>query len=93
MLSFIVRRFAATIVVLLVASFVVYQLTAISGDPLQELRVGGDQQALVRIAYLTEVLDLDVPPALRYFFGYREQPAVLLASATWASRFPRAALR
>jgi peptide/nickel transport system permease protein len=68
MLSFIVRRFAATIVVLLVASFVVYQLTAISGDPLQELRVGGDQQALVRIAYLTEVLDLDVPPALRYFF-------------------------
>jgi len=68
MLSFIVRRFAATIIVLLVASFLVYQLTAISGDPLEQLRVGGDKQALARIAYLTDVLDLDVPPVLRYFF-------------------------
>jgi len=67
MLSFIVRRFAATIVVLIVASFLVYQLTAISGDPLEQLRVGGDQASLVRIAYLTDVLDLDVPPVFRYF--------------------------
>ncbi len=68
MLSFILRRLAATLVVLLVASFVVYQLTAISGDPLAELRASRDPNAQDRIAYFTDVLNLDVPPLLRYFF-------------------------
>lgn len=68
MLSFIVRRSAATLMVLLVASFIVYQLTAISGDPLLELRGSRDPNVQAKIAYLTDVLDLDVPPLLRYFF-------------------------
>ena len=68
MLSFILRRLAATLVVLLVASFVVYQLTAISGDPLAELRASRDPNAQDRIAYFTDVLNLDVPPLLRYFY-------------------------
>jgi peptide/nickel transport system permease protein len=67
MLAFIVRRFFATILVLLAASFIVYFLTAISGDPLLELRGSSDPNAQEKIAYLTRVLDLDTPPALRYF--------------------------
>ena len=68
MLSFIVRRAAATLMVLLVASFIVYNLTAISGDPLLELRTSSDPDAEFRIAYLTDILDLDVPPPIRYFY-------------------------
>jgi len=67
MLAFIVRRLFATILVLLAASFIVYYLTAISGDPLLELRGSSDPSAKEKIAYLTKVLDLDTPPALRYF--------------------------
>ena len=68
MLSFIVRRAAATLLVLLVASFIVYQLTAISGDPLLELRGSRDPDVQFKIAYLTDVLMLETPPVLRYFF-------------------------
>ena len=68
MLSFIARRFAATLVVLLVASFIVYQLTAISGDPLAEIRASRDPNTQDRLRYLTGMLDLDVPPFLRYFY-------------------------
>jgi len=67
MLSFIIRRLASTLVVLIVASFIVYQLTAISGDPLRDLRASIDLSAQARIAYLTDALNLDVPPILRYF--------------------------
>ena len=68
MLSFITRRLVATLLVLLAASFVVYQLTAISGDPLMELRGSRDPNIQQRIAYLSEVLQLDVPPLIRYFY-------------------------
>ncbi|MGA1033504.1 MAG: ABC transporter permease, partial [Aquiluna sp.] len=68
MLSFIVRRAAATLMVLLVASFIVYQLTAISGDPLLELRGSRDPDIQFKIQYLTEILQLDVPPFIRYFY-------------------------
>lgn len=67
MLGFVVRRLAATLVVLLVASFLVYVLTAMSGDPLADLRAAGTRDALVKLASLEERLNLDVPPALRYF--------------------------
>ncbi|CAB4539896.1 MAG: ABC transporter permease subunit [Actinobacteria bacterium] len=67
MLGFVVRRLAATLVVLLVASFLVYVLTAMSGDPLADLRSAGTRQALVQLASLEERLNLDVPPVLRYF--------------------------
>lgn len=68
MLSFIARRAAATLMVLLVASFIVYQLTAISGDPLLELRGSRDPDIQFKIQYLTEILQLDVPPFIRYFY-------------------------
>jgi len=66
-LSFILRRLLATGAVLLVASFIVYVLTAYSGDPLQELRVSNDPNAQIKIADLTARLQLDVPPVARYF--------------------------
>lgn len=67
MLSFVARRLVATLLVLLVASYVVYVLTAISGDPLLELRGSNDPDTQVRIADLSAKLQLDVPPTLRYF--------------------------
>lgn len=67
MLSFISRRFAATLAVLLVASFFVYMLTAYSGDPLQDLRLNKDPQSVAKMATLTEKLDLSTPPFFRYF--------------------------
>jgi peptide/nickel transport system permease protein len=67
MLSFISRRLAATLAVLLVASFFVYMLTAYSGDPLADLRLNRDPQSVAKMATLTEKLDLDTPPILRYF--------------------------
>lgn len=67
MLSFITRRLAATLLVLFVASFFVYVLTANSGDPLLELRTSRDPQAAAKIEYLTKALNLDVPPVARYF--------------------------
>lgn len=54
--------------VLLVASFIVYQLTAISGDPLLELRGSRDPDVQFKIEYLSDLLMLDVPPFLRYFY-------------------------
>lgn len=66
MLSFITRRLAATLAVLLVASFVVYMLTANSGDPLEDLRTQNDPASVAKRATLTEKLDLDTPPVLRY---------------------------
>ena len=67
MFSFISRRLAATLAVLLVASFFVYMLTAYSGDPLADLRLNRDPQSVAKMATLTEKLDLDTPPILRYF--------------------------
>jgi len=68
MLGFVFRRAAATLMVLLVASFIVYQLTAISGDPLLELRGSRDPDIQFKIHYLSDLLMLDVPPAVRYFY-------------------------
>jgi peptide/nickel transport system permease protein len=67
MLSFITRRLAATLAVLLVASFLVYMLTANSGDPLEDLRLQNDPASVAKRATLTEKLDLDTPPFFRYF--------------------------
>ena len=67
MISFVSRRLLATLAVLLVASFVVYMLTANSGDPLAELRTSKDPQSVAKMQTLTEKLDLDTPAFFRYF--------------------------
>ncbi|MFZ9088220.1 MAG: ABC transporter permease subunit [Pontimonas sp.] len=67
MALFVLRRSLQTLIVLLVASFVVYILTAYSGDPLAELRTRTDPAAQRMMADLIQRLDLETPPVLRYF--------------------------
>lgn len=67
MLSFIARRLLASIAVLLVASYLVYILTAVSGDPLSDLRQSSLPNKQTLINQRIALLGLDVPPYLRYF--------------------------
>lgn len=67
MLTFLVRRLLASLVVLLVASYIVYVLTASSGDPLEDLRQSTARNKEYLMQQRTEKFNLDVPPALRYF--------------------------
>jgi peptide/nickel transport system permease protein len=68
MLTFLARRLIASVLLLLVASFVVYILMAYAGNPLGFLNEISDpqQRAAVERA-VREGLDLDTPPLLRYF--------------------------
>jgi peptide/nickel transport system permease protein len=66
-LTFLARRLLASFVVLLVASYIVYVLTAYSGDPLEDLRQSTARNKEYLIQQRTEKFNLDVPPPLRYF--------------------------
>lgn len=67
MVTYIVRRLITAVLILLGASFVVYQLTAVAGDPLQDLRDSSSPNKAELIRVRTELLDLNTPPVLRYF--------------------------
>jgi peptide/nickel transport system permease protein len=67
MAAFVIRRLIASIFVLLAATFVMYILTALSGDPLDELRQSSAPNKEQLIESRTQLLNLDVPPILRYF--------------------------
>lgn len=67
MLSFIVRRILASIFTLLVASFIMYVLTAYSDNPLKDLQGSNAPNAQLLIGQRIERLSLDVPPPLRWF--------------------------
>ena len=67
MLTFLTRRTLASLLVLLVASYLVYVLAATSGDPLQDLRESNSPNKATLIRERTELLSLNVPPYLRYF--------------------------
>jgi peptide/nickel transport system permease protein len=68
MLIFLTRRLIASILLLLVASFVVYLLMAYAGNPLGFLNEISDPQQRAAIERrVTKSLDLETPPALRYF--------------------------
>lgn len=67
MLAFLTRRTLASIAVLFVASYLVYILAATSGDPLGELRQSSAPNKATLIQQRIELLDLNVPPYLRYF--------------------------
>jgi peptide/nickel transport system permease protein len=66
-LSFIARRLLASIAVLVVASYLVYILAASSGDPLGDLRQSSLPNKTALINQRIELLNLNVPPYLRYF--------------------------
>ena len=72
MVSFIVRRILASLVVLFVASYLVYNLAANSSDPLADLRSSTlpDAQKHALMQQRIAALQLDVPPYLRYFIWF-----------------------
>jgi peptide/nickel transport system permease protein len=64
---FILRRFIISIFTLLLASFVVYVGTALSGDPLEDLYgIQDEGDALIQQQARRELLQLDTPIPLRY---------------------------
>jgi peptide/nickel transport system permease protein len=67
MASFIIRRLIASIFVLFAATFLMYILVSLAGDPLEDLRQSSAPNKEALIAARTKLLNLDVPPPLRYF--------------------------
>ena len=68
MVTYIVRRLLTAVLILFGASFLVYLLTAASGDPLQDLRENPAPNRDELIRARSELLNLDVPAPLRYFY-------------------------
>jgi peptide/nickel transport system permease protein len=66
-LTFILRRLGAIALVLLVASFIVYTLTAITADPLEDLKGSNAPNRQEMIDNRIELLRLDLPVVVRYF--------------------------
>jgi peptide/nickel transport system permease protein len=71
MTAFILRRLGVLGVILFGSSFILYNLAAISADPLEDLRLSTDPDRDAKILVLTRELQLDVPPPLRYFLWLR----------------------
>lgn len=67
MVTYIARRLFTAVLILLGASFIVYQLTALSGDPLHDLRESNAPNKEQLIQQRIELLDLNVPAPVRYF--------------------------
>ena len=61
------RRLGTLVVILFGSSFLLFNLTAISGDPTEALRFSTDPKAAYQLHSLIRQLQLDVPPPLRYF--------------------------
>ena len=67
MLSYVARRLGALVIILLGSTFIIYNLTAISGDPLADLRLSTEENAQYLLEQYTKDLQLDIPPPIRYF--------------------------
>ena len=67
MIAYLGRRFSVLLVILFGSSFILYNLAAVSGDPLEGLRGSLDPKAKATMASLTRNLNLNVPPPARYF--------------------------
>jgi peptide/nickel transport system permease protein len=65
------RRIGTLSVILLGSSFLLYNLAAISGDPIGELKISQDPRAKQQIIALTRELQLNIPPPFRYFLWLR----------------------
>ncbi len=71
MLAYVVRRLGALVMILFGSSFIIYNLSAISSDPLEELRLSTAPNRDQLIINLTRELRLDLPPPVRYFIWLR----------------------
>ncbi len=67
MVTFIARRLIVSVLLLLGAAFIMYQLTALAGDPLEEFYQSRLPNKNQLIAARTEALQLNVPAPLRFF--------------------------
>ena len=67
MVTYIVRRLITAALILLGASYLVYLLTAASGDPLLEYRASSAPNRQQLMDARTALLQLDTPAPLRYF--------------------------
>lgn len=78
MLAYIARRLSVTVLILFGSSFLIYNMSAYSADPLQDLRISQDPAKEQQILTLTRELNLDVPPPLRYFIWLRGVLAIFV---------------
>ncbi len=67
MATFVIRRLIASLFIFLAATYLMYILVALSGDPLEDLRTSTSPNKQELIEARTALLHLDVPPYLRYF--------------------------
>lgn len=67
MFMYSLRRLITAVFILFGASFLIYNLVAIAGDPLEELRVSTSPNKEALIAQRINALDLDTPAPIRYF--------------------------
>ena len=67
MVSYVLRRLGVSLLILLGASFLVYLLVAVSGDPLAEFRESTKPNRDQLMAQRTALLHLNVPAPGRYF--------------------------
>lgn len=81
MLAYVVRRLGALVMILFGSSFIVYNLAAISSDPLEDLRTSTAPNREQLILNLTRELRLDLPPPVRYFIWLRGVLGVFVGRA------------
>ncbi len=81
MLAYVVRRLGALVMILFGSSFIIYNLTAISSDPLEDLRLSTAPNREQLILNLTRELRLDLPPPVRYFIWLRGVLGVFVGKA------------
>jgi peptide/nickel transport system permease protein len=67
MASYLLRRIGVSLLILLGASFLVYMLVSIAGDPLEEFRVSNKPNKAQLMQQRSNLLNLDVPAPVRYF--------------------------
>lgn len=67
MFAYVIRRLGAMALILLGSTFLIYNLTAISGDPVADLRLSTEPNAEFTLQQAIRDLQLDVPPPIRYF--------------------------
>jgi peptide/nickel transport system permease protein len=65
--AYITRRLGILLLILFGSSFILYNLTALSGDPTEGLRMSKDPKDKVQLLALIKELDLNTPPPIRYF--------------------------
>ncbi|MYM19746.1 ABC transporter permease subunit [Brevibacterium sp. 5221] len=68
MIKFLAKRIASSVLVLIVVTFLLYVLTDLAIDPLQELRTSTSPNKEADMAARTQQLHLDVPSPLRYLW-------------------------